>query len=436
MVDATAARDNGSIEPMNYQHHVGILHYSAAPTVGGVESVINAHAQLLGRHQYSTTVIAGRGKKEALPARTEFVSIPLLDSQHETIMSASQQLEEGFVPGSFEQIKAEIAASLKPTLQSIDTLIIHNVFTKHFNLPLTAALFQLLDEGNIRHCIAWSHDFTWTSPNSRSKVFAGYPWDYLRTFRKDVTNVVVSDERRHQLATLYQCDPELIHVVYNGVDAAELMSLTSVSRELVDRLALFSADLLMLMPVRVTQAKNIEFALEVVAALKAEGINVKLVYTGPPDPHDSQSMSYYRTLQARRSELGLDDNFHFVYESGPKTDEPFLINMDVVGDLYRLSDILFMPSRREGFGMPVLEAGLLKMPVVVSNAVPAALELGKEQVMRFDLSATPLTLARQIRDKVANDPRLLLARRVRQQYTWDAIFRFDIEPLLKKQSQS
>jgi glycosyltransferase involved in cell wall biosynthesis len=438
-VDTATATSRGTFEPMSIplpEQQIAILHYSSAPIVGGVESVINAHAQLFIRHGYQVTVVVGRGKKSALPKGTEFVSIPLLDSQHKVIMAASQELEQGIVPDNFEQIKAEITEALSPILKSVDTLIIHNVFTKHFNLPLTAALFQLLDDGIIQHCIVWSHDFTWTSPNSRSKVFAGQPWDLLRTFRKDVTHVVVSDERRKQLANLYQCDPDLIHVVYNGVDAAELMSLTPIGRELVDRLALFSADLIMLMPVRVTQAKNIEYALDVVAALIAEGVNVKLVYTGPPDPHDSQSMAYYQSLQARRSELGLDDNFHFVYESGPQADQPLLIDMGVVGDLYRVADLLFMPSRREGFGMPVLEAGLLGLPVVVSNTVPAAIEIGKEQVLHFNLDTPPKKLARQICDRITGDPRLLLAQRVRQRYTWDAIFRLDIAPLLPDKNHS
>ncbi len=73
-----------------------------------------------------------------------------------------------------------------------------------------------------------------------------------------------------------------------------MFGLTSSGWELTQRLDLLAADLIMLMPVRVTRAKNIEFALEVVAALKAEGLKVKLVLTGPPDPHDEKSMAYFQ----------------------------------------------------------------------------------------------------------------------------------------------
>jgi glycosyltransferase involved in cell wall biosynthesis len=65
------------------------------------------------------------------------------------------------------------------------------------------------------------------------------------------------------------------------------------------------------MPVRVTRAKNIEFALEVVAVLKREGLKVKLVLTGPPDPHDERSMEYFHALQKLRDDLGLHSEMRF-----------------------------------------------------------------------------------------------------------------------------
>src|SRR5690606_12542189 len=70
-------------------------------------------------------------------------------------------------------------------------------------------------------------------------------------------------------------------------------------------LGLLDAGLNVLMPVRVTQAKNIEYALRVTAALKAAGQRPRLIVTGPPDPHDAQSMACFRSLLALRQELGV-----------------------------------------------------------------------------------------------------------------------------------
>ena len=59
-----------------------------------------------------------------------------------------------------------------------------------------------------------------------------------------------------ELAGLYQCPEKLIQVIYNGVDAAEMFGLSAEGWELVQRLDLLAADLIMLMPVRVTKAKK------------------------------------------------------------------------------------------------------------------------------------------------------------------------------------
>ncbi|MFL7807989.1 MAG: glycosyltransferase family 4 protein, partial [Anaerolineae bacterium] len=300
-----------------------------------------------------------------------------------------------------------------------------------FNLPLTAALYQLLDSGQIQHCIAWCHDFTWTSPNSRSRVHPGYPWDLLRTRHPKVTYVVVSQSRQKELAGLLRCPENEIHVVYNGVDPDLLLGLSAEGAALVGRLKLLEQDLVLLMPVRVTRAKNIEFALRVVAALKARGCRSKLVLTGPPDPHHPESMGYFRSLQALRHELGVEEEMHFVFESGDDPDEPTFIDADVVGDLFRVSDLMFMPSHSEGFAMPVLEAGLIGIPVV-STEVPAAVEIGGADVMLIDEHDDPADLADQLLAWAENSQVHRLRHRVRQRYTWQAIFCRDIEPLLRE----
>ena len=269
-----------------------------------------------------------------------------------------------------------------------------------------------------------------SSPNSRSKVHDGYPWDLLRTYRREVTYVAVSVQRQRELAELLDIPPEQIHVVYNGVDAGDLLGLSAEGASLVQRLGVPDAGLFLLMPVRVTKAKNIELALAVVAELRRMGERPLLILTGPPDPHDARSMAYFHALQHLRAELGVEDAMRFVYESGPDPAEGYMIPPMVVGDLYRTADVLFMPSHREGFGMPVLEAGLAGVPVAASTAVPAAVELAGNSALFFEPDEAPAAVARRLAAWLAANPVARLRRRTRQRYTWEAIFAHDIKPLL------
>jgi glycosyltransferase involved in cell wall biosynthesis len=105
--------------------------------------------------------------------------------------------------------------------------------------------------------------------------------------------------------------------------------------------------------------------------------------------------------------------------------------LDVVFDLYRVADLMFMPSHQEGFGMPVLEAGLVGLPVAAANTVPAAEEIGGEDVLSFSPDLPPQLLAQQLMPWVNADKKLRLARQTRHNFTWEAIFHKQIEPLLK-----
>jgi glycosyltransferase involved in cell wall biosynthesis len=408
---------------------VGILHYTSAPVIGGVEAVILSHCSVLTARGIPVTVLAGRGKKDALPSGTEFISIPELDSRHPEIQKMDFTLVKGRVPQNFERMTQTIREQLANVLPRFDHVIVHNVFTKHFNLPLTAALFRLVESGELRHCIAWCHDFSWTSKNSRSSVYPEYPWDLLRTYHPKISYVTISKQRKKSLVNLLGCIADQVKVIYNGVDADILMGISREGHRLIKCLGLLDSDLNMIMPVRVTHAKNIELALELGAAMKNRGIVFRLILTGPPDPHDPKSMQYFHSLQTKRDELGLTEEMRFIFESGPNPLQQYEIDFDRVCELLRASDLMLMPSHREGFGMPILEAGLLGL-MIFTTEVPAASEIAEEYVHLFEPGIDPDLLAERILDVVGANAPLLLRRSIRKKYRWESIFQSKIAPLL------
>jgi glycosyltransferase involved in cell wall biosynthesis len=409
--------------------NIAMVHYSAPPIVGGVEAVMQAHAGKFISANIPLTIFAGRGSVKDLPDGIDLRIIPEMDSRHPQISDINAPLVGGTVPALFEPMVEQLVDRLSVELEPFTHVIVHNIFTKHFNLALTVALHRLLDRGISSRWFAWCHDFTWTSPNSRSQVHPGYPWDVLRTYRDDLTYIVVSQYRQKELTALLNCPTEKVHVVPNGVEPKMLLGLSLEGYALIERLGLFDSDLVLLMPVRITQAKNIEFAMQVVAGLKKEELSVRLVITGPPDPHDQASMAYFQKLKTLANELGVANQVCFIFESGEVDSVPHFIDERVVGDLYRVSDIMFMPSHREGFGMPILEAGLVGIPVLSSN-VPAAEEVGQMDVLRFGDDDSPSHVAGLILELAKTSPVYQLRRRVRQRYTWDSVFNRLILPLL------
>jgi len=401
---------------------IALVHYSAPPVVGGVESVLAHHARLMADAGHSVQIIAGRGAQ--FDARIPFVGLPLADSRHPDVLAAKVELDGGQVSPRFAELVSALTGMLREALAGFDVVIAHNVCSLHKNLALTAALRDYRDQAKACRLILWHHDLAWTTPRYRAELYDGYPWDLIRRGWPGVQHVAVSELRRSELAELMGLSPQAIAVVPSGVDAAAFLKLEPQTREFVARLGLLEAGPLLLLPVRITPRKNIELALHTLATLLATFPKAALVVSGPPGPHNPANAAYFARLKALRTELGLTGRAHFLAEL---TDE--YLPDEVIADLYRLADALFMPSREEGFGIPIIEAGLARLPVFCADISPLR-ALGGDQATYFSPDADPRAVAGLIVDRLTGDRNHRLAVRVRHEYLWDQVYARKIAPLL------
>lgn len=408
---------------------VAILHYAGPPVVGGVESTIYHHARLLAAMGYDVRVIAGRG--QPFHPAVAFHQVPEIDSRHPEVLAVGQALAQGQVIKAFEQVRERLTGQLEELLTDVDVLIVHNAITLHKNLPLTAALHQLA-QARVAALLAWCHDFAWLDELYTPDLHPGYPWDLLRNAWPNTVYVVVSNHRRQQLARLLGLPTEAVRVVTPGVDVAEFYKLEPRTRELVQQLNLLAAEPLLLLPARVTRRKNIEFAIRVTAALSQHCPRATLVVTGPPGPHNPSNVAYLERLCRLRQELGVVKQVHFLYEYG-KGDQPLHLDDAMVADFYRLADLLLFPSFREGFGIPVLEAGLARLPVFAAD-IPSVRESAGDLAIRFDPEGDPVAVAAAIRNRLSDSAAYRLRRRVLQRFTWQAIVAQQVVPLLEEVS--
>jgi len=400
---------------------VALLHYSAPPVVGGVESVLGHQARLMADAGHEVRIVAGRG--EQTDPRIPFIQVPLADSRHPEILAVKADLDAGRLPSSFSRLAASLAAELNEALEETDILIAHNVCSLNKNLALTAAVRNL---SNIFQLILWHHDLAWTTPRYRHELHEGYPWDLLRQAWKGVKQVTVSEARQQELAELFQIPRDKIAVIPNGVDIATFHKLEAQTRDFVRQLDLRKASPLFLLPVRITPRKNIELALRVCGNLIHHFPDTKLVVTGPLGPHNPANVDYFEMLTSLRKELKLEHAIHFLAEL---TDQ--FIPDPVISDFYHLADALFMPSMEEGFGIPILEAGLAGLPIFCSD-IPPLRSLGSSNATYFSPDADPVELANRIVNHLSFDPVFRMRTRVRREFSWEEIYAREIAPLLVK----
>ena len=409
------------------KERIAILHYAAPPIVGGVESTIYHHARLLVNHGYAVSVIAGRGSD--FHPQVALHCLPEIDSRHAQVLEIGKALSSGHVPPQFMSLRDQLARQLRAILKDMDVCIVHNVITLHKNFPLTAALRLLVAEG-LFEMIAWCHDFAWQDKLYTADLHPGYPWNLLRIAWPGIRYVVVSNDRRNQLAELLGLPEESIAVVTPGVDVERFLKLDGLTSSLIDKLDLLDADPFVLLPARVTRRKNIQFAIRITAELQKFFPLTALVITGPPGPHNPKNLAYLDALKSLCNELKVADRVHFLYEQG-EHGKPLHLPDKVVADLYQLADLLLFPSRREGFGIPVLEAGLARVPVFAAD-IPSVRESAGNFAEFFDPDGHPGSVAESIASRLAQDPAYRLRKRVLSHFTWQAIVKHGLIPMIEE----
>ncbi|HBY97471.1 MAG: glycosyltransferase family 4 protein [Ardenticatenaceae bacterium] len=407
--------------------HVGIVHYAAPPVVGGVELTIFHHARVLTALGHRVTVVAGRGGP-FLPG-VAYRDEPLVGSRSEPIAEANQALAAGQVPAGFGDLVLQIGDALLAYLEECDVAIGHNLFTLHKNLALTAAVHRLVLAKVGPPWVAWHHDFAWLRPQYQPELHAGEPWELLRRPWPGVGHVTVSEAQRADLARLYEIVPEAIAVIPPGVEPADFYRLSDTVARLVRNWGLLEADCLFLLPARITRRKNVELALRWLAAVRAQsGWDAHLLVTGPPGPHNPTNLAYLEHLLALRDDLRLSNVVHFVYEAHERTGVPLLLADEEVASLYQIADALLFSSRQEGFGIPILEAALARLPIFATN-LPPFRESAAAGAVLFPRDTPPAEVAHTIVTTLLADRAFQLRRRVLTRFTWGRLVETQVVPL-------
>ncbi|MBK8022869.1 MAG: glycosyltransferase family 4 protein [Chloroflexi bacterium] len=405
-----------------------ILHYAAPPVVGGVESTIFHHARGLAARGWQVRVISGDGSP--FDGAVESQVHPLFGSTAPEVLRVKRELDQGVVSEGFQRLTAAIEQELRAALAGFSIVMAHNIPTFNKNLPLTAALARLHAEGGFR-LLVWAHDLAWTNPQYLPELFDGMPWDLLRRPWKDAVYVTVSEARRPELADLIGIDRTAVHVVSPGIDVAAFLGLSETTRRLVHDLNWLDADGLLLLPARITRRKNIALALRILREVRRQSDrDFRLIVTGPPGPHNPSNPGYLGELLDLRRALDLDGAAHFLYEYGADSAHPLIPDDATMANLYALADGLLFPPLSEGFGIPMLEAGLARLPIFCAD-IPPLRETGGTDAYYFDpLTGEPQAIAATILRTLDSSVLCRLRLRVRRENRWEAILDRQILPLL------
>lgn len=358
---------------------IALVHYSAPPVIGGVERVLAQQAAILAKFGHDVVVVAGNKGARVDGACMEYA------------------------PNFYvKRVRSALAGS--------ELVLVHNMFTMPFNWEASQMLAELSQEMTAARFINWVHDVD-VSP----EAFAALP---LRA-----TNVAVSEVRRLEFQAVAGETSRCV-MVPNGLDVSQTLGFSPRVATFVEENDLLGRDLILFHPTRVLARKNLELGIEVTAALKKMGLNVAYIVTGAPDPYRPESGDYAAHINALIEEKGVQDHFLFAGKAG-------LVPEEDVRSFYGLADALFFPSKKEGFGLPLLEAKLHRLPIFCSE-IPIHREVMAETVTFFGLDQEPAAIAALIWQQLQDDAVWKSRRASMARFSWTRIYKDYLEPLLNE----
>ena len=254
------------------------VHYTTPQVLGGVEQVMAAHAAALKAAGKEVAVLAGRGG--AKPRGVRVIRVAEADSRHPAVERDLAALAKGVRTPAHDALVARLLKKIRPHVERADRVVVHNVMTMPMNLALTEVLATLAREHPDRF-IAWTHDISFfdgryarDAPRRRTVGSR-----HARASRASATSRCRSSAPSSCRALTGLARRE-IEVVTNGVDVGEVLGLAPTGLRLAQRLHLFDADPLLLLPVRLTRRKRVEAAIDATAVLRRRGHAAMLVVTG------------------------------------------------------------------------------------------------------------------------------------------------------------
>lgn len=403
--------DQGIRPHVQGRRRIAIIHFSGPPAPGGIETLIDAQARALGEWGHSCRVIVGSG---AGPIGIETTIIPELDPQHPKIQQSLMQHRMDRRCADLPLV-GRIADALEAALQGCNACWVHNAFTVQLNPPLTMALERLVFA---RADIEWT---AWTSDiSSLSRFVTSCPEPVTATakrLRERVRWLTVSRTRRGELAQLLDLPQETIPVISPPVDPALWARLAEESVETLRSLGAGSFDFLVLTAAKLLPHKGLDMVVDVADALVASGVRPLLVVTAAASPHEgSISDRVGRELNRSITAAGMEGHVGLLADIVHRMPDSRLVR-----DMTAAADLIFLPSHEEGFGLPILEAAALGVPIVCRDIAPFR-EVAGDAATYFRADESPGDIAGSIL-RVAMEPRALLRRRALR--SWDR-FRDDL----------
>ncbi|GAC1398586.1 MAG: hypothetical protein NVSMB52_12110 [Chloroflexota bacterium] len=340
---------------MSSRSRVGIIHYTAPPALGGIENLIASQLEALCHAGLPNTLISGT------PSEVTSVAphcLPLLNPANPRIIEGRALLNGGW-PDPDHPLCVEIFDGLLPHVKSWDYCWVHNAFTVWLNPFLTCALYRLVRCSPDQQWVAWCSDI---SDISQHTAVYG-PSEPAFSPTKNFRYVTLSQSRRDELARFLMVNPANVTVISPPIHGSRWLGIGAEASLLIQQLQLERADVIAFVPAKLLPHKGLNRVVRVAASLQERAHCPRILISGAPSPHEPEvSQAVQKDLEREAVRAGVGAIVRMLAPMRGGT-----LASATMRSMMMLADVIFIPSLEEGFGIPLLEAGILRAPILCTD---------------------------------------------------------------------
>ena len=408
-----------------------IAHYTLPPVIGGVESCLGPLAEMFAKNGYLVTLLAGEGNFEGQNIKTSI--IPEFSPNNSHIKNLQRIFRLGSLPESYELELQNLQRRIETEIGDIENVIIHNMMTMPFNLTATEAFWNFIENNPKKNFYIWTHDMAWLMDDYKSHLYKRRPWSLLKEALKEVTYISISEFRKRQMSELLNIPRKKIKVIPDVLKYQDFLRFNEDTSKVISSLSIFKKYPVILLPSRIVPRKNLERSIQIIASLRGEFPDILGIITGITDKDNNELLEYSRILFKLIEDNGLEENIVFLSKVFEELDIPHEKNRDVVRDLYFISHLVLVLSTDEGFGLPILEAGAARIPIVLTQ-IPVFREIAGDSVLYLPLDESVDYNANRLSKFILNKQSKsdILFRRVFCKYNWDTLWDDYLKPIFEQ----